>query len=327
METKAAPSLPPGHRLAMFVGRIASPAYPLLGALWIFLAVGLPARGLSLVSKEFVILTAFAVVVCLVARLAHISNFPRVALALRTWTVFWLACMTFILVNILLATGHAPFADATLAAADRLLFPGVDWTTVAFAITAKTSLLMPAANFAYDSITWQPVLLFALYAAMGLERESNTFVFAWMVTLALVMAVFAFTPALGAYAHFGISAQDVPSVHATVAWRQPQLLTELRSGTLTVIGLHSFAGLVTFPSFHAAAAVLLASGFWVCRWTRWPFLILNTGMLMSAIPVGGHYYIDLPAGIAVAALGLGIARHCYRDKSREAATGRTAIHV
>jgi membrane-associated phospholipid phosphatase len=63
---------------------------------------------------------------------------------------------------------------------------------------------------------------------------------------------------------------------------------------------HAINGLVTVPSFHACAATLLAWGFHRTPMLRWPLLGLNGLMLLSAIPIGGHYVTDVAAGFLVA---------------------------
>jgi membrane-associated phospholipid phosphatase len=66
-------------------------------------------------------------------------------------------------------------------------------------------------------------------------------------------------------------------------------------------------GVVTFPSFHAAAAILLGWGFWALRWIRWPAVALNIAMFLAAVPIGGHYVADILAGAAAAVLAIKVA--------------------
>ena len=39
---------------------------------------------------------------------------------------------------------------------------------------------------------------------------------------------------------------------------------------------------------------------------RWPFAAINLLMVVSAVPVGGHYVVDTMAGAACALLSIGI---------------------
>ena len=74
---------------------------------------------------------------------------------------------------------------------------------------------------------------------------------------------------------------------------------------LELLGL---GGIVTFPSFHAASAVLFGWALWAVRWLR-PLALLINGAMLAATPLnGGHYFIDLIAGVAIAVLAIVAAR-------------------
>jgi membrane-associated phospholipid phosphatase len=75
-----------------------------------------------------------------------------------------------------------------------------------------------------------------------------------------------------------------------------------------MVELSNLDGIVTFPSFHAAAAVLLAWAASGIPFLRYPMIALNFLMLISAIPIGGHYAIDVIAGSLVAAVSIVAAR-------------------
>jgi membrane-associated phospholipid phosphatase len=74
----------------------------------------------------------------------------------------------------------------------------------------------------------------------------------------------------------------------------------LRLGSKTIVDFSENVGLITFPSFHAAMAVLFALAAWSHPWLRWPFALLNAIMLVATITHGGHYLVDVLAGCAIA---------------------------
>lgn len=80
---------------------------------------------------------------------------------------------------------------------------------------------------------------------------------------------------------------------------------------------------VTFPSFHAGAAPLLGWGFWPVARLRWPLVTLNVVMAASAIPIGGHYVVDIIAGVMVAAAGIAVARMLERRRPGAASDPRS----
>ena len=50
---------------------------------------------------------------------------------------------------------------------------------------------------------------------------------------------------------------------------------------------------MTFPSFHAASAVLYGWALWPVRWMRPIAVLANVAMFASTPIDGGHYFIDL----------------------------------
>jgi len=63
-------------------------------------------------------------------------------------------------------------------------------------------------------------------------------------------------------------------------------------------------GLVTFPSFHVTAALLVAWGGWVMRYLRWPLLLFNLYVCASAIFIGAHYFVDVIGGAVITAVAI-----------------------
>jgi membrane-associated phospholipid phosphatase len=56
--------------------------------------------------------------------------------------------------------------------------------------------------------------------------------------------------------------------------------------------------------------VAIAWALWPVRWIR-PIAVLANVMMLAATPIdGGHYFIDLAAGLAVAVLAIIAARRC-----------------
>jgi membrane-associated phospholipid phosphatase len=82
----------------------------------------------------------------------------------------------------------------------------------------------------------------------------------------------------------------------------------VRDGSLRVLDFKTLGGIITFPSFHAAAAVPALWAFWAVWWMRPLALIANVGMLLATPLVGGHYFVDVFAGIALAMLAIAAAQ-------------------
>lgn len=196
-----------------------------------------------------------------------------------------------------LAVISAPYADNALTRADALL--GFSWLSLMGVLRSHTDFL-EVLSYAYVSLTWQPLVLIAALCVSRRTDAAWQFVAAWSIALLFCLIVFPFSPAVGAYAHFGIPKEAVPGVLCHSAWSYPVVLNQLRDGVVTLMSNATLEGMIAMPSFHAAAAVLLAWRFQVFSWLRWPSLALNAAMLVSAVPIGGHYLVDVLAGVAVA---------------------------
>jgi membrane-associated phospholipid phosphatase len=135
---------------------------------------------------------------------------------------------------------------------------------------------------AYFSVIPQTCLvMFTLAERASLWIFLKRFMLAAQITLCL----FFFFPAEGVAT--SITPQIAARFHAVregaaIAWQQAQ-------------------GIITFPSFHTAWAVILIATFWQTR-LRWPAVALNAMMIVSTITTGGHYYVDIVAGGALGAL-------------------------
>ena len=149
------------------------------------------------------------------------------------------------------------------------------------------------------------VLLF-LYLN-GNPHRPYVYISAYGLSLVLTCAVFFFTPAKAAFDFYLHNGPGTPKNALDYAG----IMSRLRDGSLTELELSSMGGIVTFPSFHAAMAILFVWAVWPIRWARIPMLAANGLMWVSAIPIGGHYLVDLLGGslIAVASILL-VARAC-----------------
>ena len=196
------------------------------------------------------------------------------------------------------AAGGAPFADPWLSWADSVIAPWLDWPAMVRALAARSELYAML-NLAYTSLGWQPLLLLFLVLMLGRMEQACTFVTAGALSLAVCIAVFAWMPARGAFAYYGITMDDVPGIQVSLGFDFLPVLEGLRDGSLAVIARDNLSGLVSFPSMHASAATILALAW--SRLGKWavPMVLLNVLMALSAMPVGNHYLVDIIAGVAL----------------------------
>lgn len=217
---------------------------------------------------------------------------------------FFLAALA-ALCSAVLAGTALPYADARLAAADALL--GFHWPVMAVFLH-RHALCQSGLVRAYFSLNWQPLLLILLLCMFRSRRAAHAFVAAQAVALVITLAIFPFVPAIAAYRHFHLAADTMPLASGSPAWWFQSTIEGIRSGAITTLDERALGSFVTMPSFHAASAVILARQFWTFRLLRWPAAALNLAMLVAAIPIGGHYLVDVLAGVLVGLIAEAVIR-------------------
>ena len=204
-----------------------------------------------------------------------------------------------------------PLQDARFAELDRLL--GLDWPAYFHFAMARPELLLYAKVF-YAMIL---VPAFGVPVVLGLTGQYvrlQQFVMASTLALCVVIVVSSLLPAVGTYFEFGLPS-DTELFHANGYGGQARDIPMLRDGTLRALNVAKLGGILTFPSFHAATALLSIWSLWSIWWLRPALLMLNAGMLVATPLVGGHYFVDVIAGVSVAALTI------------QASKGLTAVFV
>ena len=147
-----------------------------------------------------------------------------------------------------------------------------------------------------------PVVLLTICLLAVIEQTERmweaTFAFAASATFCAFSM--SFLPAVAAFAYYGTDVQPRPAYEAVIAL--------FRSGVVDTIHMPHLAGVGTFPSFHATMAAIVVFGL-----RRIPILsamawIWGGLVLIGTISFGGHYAVDLPAGVALFALCIGLVR-------------------
>ena len=152
----------------------------------------------------------------------------------------------------------------------------------------------------------QIVAVFLILAATRQLTRLADFIFLFMATSLVIVVLSSLLPAAGAFVFHNPPAalRDVVG-HDAGIWHLRHF-EALRSGAMRAIDPAAIEGLVTFPSFHAALAVITVWACWRTRFLAYPVLALNAVVIVSAVPVGGHYFIDIVAGLAIAAAALAV---------------------
>jgi len=208
----------------------------------------------------------------------------------------------------LAVAANAPLVDAPLAAADRSL--GFDFAAAQAAVHAHPRLAHAFA-LAYASGLAQIALVVLALGTAGRLTQLSAFLRAFCLATLAAIAVSAVLPAAGPWTYLGTG---TPEQRAVLAHFEA-----LRAGTLRDFPGAAAQGLISMPSLHAAGAVLLMAAL---RGTRLalPACAWNLLMLASTPTCGGHYLVDVIAGIALAAAAIAADRALAAPRRRPAPT-------
>jgi membrane-associated phospholipid phosphatase len=213
------------------------------------------------------------------------------------------------------AATNFPMQDANLLAIDRAL--GLDWLAFISYVNERP-LLATWLNFGYSMIKWPIFLIPVVLAMQHRYCRIQEFTLAFALALVVTTIISAFVPAIGVFQQLGLEPVSFTNLHPQAYLDQLRDLPLVREGSLRHLDLFSLAGVVTFPSFHAASGVLYLWAFWPVWWMRPVALLANGAMLVSTPVDGGHYFIDVFAGIAVAIIAIAAAKWIGRKVAGQA---------
>jgi hypothetical protein len=211
------------------------------------------------------------------------------------------------------ASTNLPMQDASLLAIDRKL--GLDWAAYVGFVDSHPALA-GLLNYGYTMIRWPIFAIPVILAATRRYRRIEEFIFAFGMALVATTIISAVVPANGVYAQVGLDPASLKHVNPQPYLDQVRDLPPTREGVLRHLELLGLGGIVTFPSFHAASAALYTWALWAVRGLR-PIVIVINGVMLAATPLnGGHYFIDLIAGMTIAVAAIVAARLVARIIAR-----------
>lgn len=234
---------------------------------------------------------------------------PQVVFALGATAQIVLVTVVMTPMTYAAAATNLPLQDALLNRLD--LWMGLDWRAY-LAFVNDHAAVRTALSIGYGMIRWPIFVIPVALALAGQYRRMQEFTLAFSLALIATTIVSALVPAIGTFHHLGLAPADYPGLDPAAYLEQLRDLPPVRDGSLRRLDLLALTGLVTFPSFHAASAALFAWALWPVRGLRTVALASN-GIMLAATPIlGGHYFIDVAAGIAFAAAGIVAARAASR---------------
>ena len=179
---------------------------------------------------------------------------------------------------------------------------GFDWMAYA-SFVGGIHPLSAAMEFCYTNWMREFVVALAVMAYLREFDDMCEFTFAYVIAGMATLSVTAF---------FDAKSYDAVATYAIANFHHPvgvgpeylQKLTAMRSGLDRTLDFDHLIGLVSFPSFHAGSALLLATATRNLRWLWAPFFVFNLLIILGTISEGGHNLMDVLGGCAFAIGGL-----------------------
>jgi membrane-associated phospholipid phosphatase len=226
----------------------------------------------------------------------------------------------FSLLNYLLLTVAGPRIDWQLAAADRAI--GFDWPSV-MSVMANHPALNGVFRLGYNLVLPEFAVLILALGFNKRPEQIYRFCFALAAGAAITVAFWTVFPSFGAFSVYELDQATLSRLSLELDQSYARDLLRLLSNGPAWITPGDIKGLVGFPSFHAALALLLTWYIWPIRFLRWPAVFANSLVIVATPIQGGHHAVDVLAGFAVAAISI-FATTAFESWVRRSGTGAAA---
>ncbi len=199
----------------------------------------------------------------------------------------------------LAAAAGLSLQDARFSAWDQYL--GADWLGY-LAFVSRHHQLHQILTIAYASFSVQTIATVLILGLSGQISRLGIFVKAFIATTLVTIAISALLPAEGPWLFHAVKTTAINGYTAPLSSTSWPAFFGLRAGIFTTLSGLNSEGIITFPSLHAALAVLFTMALWRTRGVKWILLVLNIAMILATPLEGSHYIVDVLAGMTIALL-------------------------
>lgn len=288
------------------------------------LALGLSVTGLRLEPVAYGITLAIAASLVAIAYRHRIAKGdladPKLMFSLGTIGQVIITCAIVGPLSYVAGKMGWPLQDQALLAIDRAL--GLDPEPIARFVNDHP-WLADVLSRGYGLIKWPLLGIPVVLTLTARYVRLQLFMLAMSLALAVTIAISALVPAIGTYYGLQLPAAQLPGVNTAIYAGQLRDILALRDGSLHELQLFRLSGIVSFPSFHAASAVLYMWALWPVRRIGGIAAALNLLMIAATPVIGAHYIVDVAGGIALAAASIWAAK-AYMDWMSRAAQDSAA---
>ncbi len=225
----------------------------------------------------------------------------------RNMTAMQTIC-EFVLASTLLSIAILYYSYATLRPALPLVDPMLARVDAHFGFHVpsvvawidQSAVLSWTLELSYHSLGAQLLLLPISLALIGYRETASRMLLCYALICVVSCTISIYFPAIEAFAHYGIATADLKNLTGAFGYHFHDSFFAARHDEVFVLPLGMTSGVISFPSIHAALAILCGYAAWQVPALRYSGLVLNVLMFISTIPVGAHYAVEVIAGAAVA---------------------------
>ncbi|WP_119273098.1 phosphatase PAP2 family protein [Taklimakanibacter deserti] len=190
-----------------------------------------------------------------------------------------------------------PWADNMLDSWDRMF--GIDWHAYASWLSQYPDIL-PYLEQCYILAAVSIPFIFMVLVALGRAERAKEFATLLYIGVFVTVCIAGFFPAEGAMVRYMDSQLPAGTFGPKGGVFFVEALRTVRESKEVVLSFAALPGLASFPSFHTVISLLIV---YACRDNIVTLLLaaVGAGAILVATPVyGGHYFIDVVAGILLA---------------------------
>lgn len=235
------------------------------------------------------------------------------------------ACGLLLTVPVLISTYLAfkldlPLADQRLLSMDSAF--GVNWPAMILFIDAHP-VLANTLNCAYASFPLQLLFLPIILVMTGRPARAYQMVSIYGVLCFFSSLISIWFPAVGTYVMHNVDPSTLENLDGYLGTQFLNEFNAVRDNADFAFVLQNAAGIITFPSVHAAIATLSAWAAWDTKVVRYPVLVLSLLTAASAGVVANHYFVDVIAGAGVASFSIALVLFIVRMEQQRPSTSET----
>lgn len=198
--------------------------------------------------------------------------------------------------------------DADLAGWDATL--GFSEATLAtlLGFLADYPLIAEGTGLLYVSETLACVTAPVALILLGDVRRAERYLTVVGLILPAASIASRWVPALGTFCHYKLDPELLARLPGSAGTYHLDTMAWIQSSEFRLDPTR-LDGIVTFPSLHVALAAALAFAAWGLRpWPRALVVTYSAAVAFTAIPIGGHYFVDALGGLLLFGASFGVER-------------------